>query len=472
MIFSPSAWLTPFFNTPLWRAGGVSITLGWIISILVLFIFVTCLTIAFKSLLKNRLLKSLGFDEGNREAIATLSSFAFGAFGYIIALQLTGFNLASIAVLAGGLGVGIGFGLQELTKNLTSGLTLLVERKLKVGDFIEFEQTKGYIREISIRFTTILTIDGAELIVPNTILTSNRVQNWHYPDSRIRVIVPVGVAYGTDPLVVTEILLQSAYMSGEIAFNPPPKVIFNGFGDSALNFELWVWVEKVERAVFLRSSLHFIIEHNLRHRGITIPFPQRELWLRNASSFEAVSDTNQDGMKPSMLPSLKEMLLEVSYFQHFNDLQLRILIEMGCRKHLNDGEILIRQGERTNYFCIILQGQVDAIYENENFSRKVFTFIKGQYFGELPLMLEAPYPTTMQAVGETLLFLLDRQGFQHLIATYPALAEEFAQALAQRQEELQQCQESLRAMGLLATEDLKNPVTWLRGQLKRFFAPV
>lgn len=238
--------------------------------------------------------------------------------------------------------MGIGFGLQELTKNLTSGLTLLVERKLKVGDFIEFEQTKGYIWEISIRSTTIRTVDGAELIVPNTILTSNRVQNWHYPDSRIRVIVPVGVAYGTDPLIVTEILLQSAYMSGEIAFNPLPKVIFNGFGDSALNFELWVWVEKVERAVFMRSSLHFIIEHNLRHRGITIPFPQRELWLHNTDSFEAVKEQDQEIVKPSKPLSLKEMLLEVSYFKHFNDLQLRVLIEMGCRKHLHDGDILIR----------------------------------------------------------------------------------------------------------------------------------
>lgn len=470
MTFSPSAWLTPFFNTPLWRAGGVSITLGWIISILVLFVLVTCLTIAFKSLLKNRLLKSIGFDEGNREAIATLASFAFGAFGYIIALQLTGFNLASIAVLAGGLGVGIGFGLQELTKNLTSGLTLLVERKLKVGDFIEFEQTKGYIREISIRSTTIRTVDGAELIVPNTILTSNRVQNWHYPDSRIRVIVPVGVAYGTDPLIVTEILLQSAYMSVEIAFNPLPKVIFNGFGDSALNFELWVWVEKVEQAVFLRSSLHFIIEHNLRHRGITIPFPQRELWLHNTDSFEAVKEQDQEIVKPSKPLSLKEMLLEVSYFKHFNDLQLRVLIEMGCRKHLQDGDILIRQGERTNYFCIVLQGQVDAFYENDKISRKIFTFNKGQYFGELPLILEVPYPTTMQAVGETLLFLLDRQGFQHLITTYPALAEEFTQAIAQRQEELGECQQKLREMGLLDSEDLKNPVSWLRQRLKSFFA--
>jgi potassium-dependent mechanosensitive channel len=455
-----SLGLPPFFTTPLFQAGGVSITVSWLVSFLALFVVVTGLTIGFKSFLKNRVLKSLGFDEGNREAIATLSSFAFGAFGYIVALQATGFNLASVAVLAGGLGVGIGFGLQDLTKNLASGLTLLMERKLKVGDFIGFEKTIGHIREISIRATTIRTVDGADLIVPNTILTSNRVENWRYSEARIRVVIPVGVAYGTDPLLVTEILLQSAYMEKEILLDPSPKVLFNGFGDNSLNFELWVWVDRVERSIFVRSSLHYILEYNLRHREITIPFPQREVWLREAID---------KGEKSLSSPSLKEMLLDVAYFQHFNDLQLRRLIETGCRKILRDREVFARQGEKASAFCIVLQGSIDAIYENDKVSRKLFTFSNGQSFGELPLLLGVPYPTTMRAEGETVLFLLERSGFQHLIDTYPDLADEIAIQLAKRQDDLREYQQKLKEMGLLAEEDMKSPVVWIKERLKRFF---
>lgn len=463
-------WLTPYFTTPLFRAGGMSITLSWLVGFLALLILVTLLTVGFKRLLKNRLLKSLGLDEGNREAIATLSSFAFGAFGYVVALQATGLNLASIAVLAGGLGVGIGFGLQDLTKNLASGLTLLIERKLKVGDYIEFDKTIGYIKEISIRATTIRTVTGADLIVPNTTLTGNRVENWHYPNARARIAVPVAVAYGTDPLLVTEILLQSAYMETEIVIDPSPKVLFTGFGDSSLNFELWVWSDRVERAIFIRSSLHFIIEHNLRNWGIDIPFPQRELWIREPSSDGNGGQAIERPERSNVPRSLKELLLEVPYFQHFNDLQLRRLIETGRRKCLYNGETFVRQGDRGDVFCIVLRGNINAIYETDKISRKIFTFNKGQYFGELPLMLDVPYPTTMIAEGDTLLFLLDRSGFQLLIETYPDLAEEIAGELVKRRDELQICQQKLKEMGLLEDSALQNPVSWLKDRLKRFFA--
>jgi small-conductance mechanosensitive channel len=456
-------WLTPYVTAPIFRFGGTSISVGWLVGFIALFVLVTGLTVGLKRLLKDRLLKRLGLDEGNREAIATLSSFAFGAFGYIIALQATGLNFASVAVLAGGLGVGIGFGLQDLAKNLASGLALLVERKLKVGDFIGFDRTTGHIKEISIRATTIRTIDGAELIVPNTTLTGNHVENWHYPNSRARIVIPVGVAYGTDPLLVTETLLEAAYTEKEIALDPAPKVLFQGFGDNSFHFELWVWVDRIEKRVFVRSSLHYIIEYHFRQRGIEIPFPQREVWMRQP----AESDNGSEPVRP---PSLKEMLREVSYFQSFDDLQSRRLIEMGCRKVLRDKEILVHRGDRADAFCVVLAGNVDAIYENDKISRKIFTFSKGQYFGELPLLLDVPYPTTMRSNGDTVLFMLERSGFQHLIDTYPDLADEIATQLAKRQDELQDYQQKLKEMGLLADEDLKNPVIWLKERLKRFFA--
>jgi len=142
----------------------------------------------------------------------------------------------------GGLGIGVGFGLQEITKNLISGLTLLVEGKLQVGDYIEFDGLLGYIQEISIRSTVIRTFDGVDVVVPNSNLTSNRVLNWSYKSLTGKIRLSIGVAYDSDPVLVTETLLNSAYTESAVLHEPPPRVIFKGFGDSSLEFELWAWI--------------------------------------------------------------------------------------------------------------------------------------------------------------------------------------------------------------------------------------
>ncbi|MFM7577276.1 MAG: mechanosensitive ion channel family protein, partial [Microcystaceae cyanobacterium] len=193
---------------PLFKLGQESVTLWWLIQVVGLLIIVSLFARSLKRFLKNFLLLKLKFNEGNREVISLLVSLGMGILGFILVLQAMGIQLASFAFIIGGFGIGIGFGLQELTKNLVSGLTILGEGKLKVGDLIEFNNKMGYIREISIRSTVIRTFKGSDLVVPNTELTSGSVENWNYDNCQGRIEIPITVAYESDPVLVTEMLLR------------------------------------------------------------------------------------------------------------------------------------------------------------------------------------------------------------------------------------------------------------------------
>ncbi len=274
-------WIQETLTSPLFKLGRDDISLIWILQVIGLLLLVTLISRAIKRFLKYYLLLKLGIGEGNREVIGTLSGLGLATLGYILVLQGIGLDFAFLAVIIGGLGIGIGFGLQELTKNLVSGLTLLAENKLKIGDLIEFNDNLGFIQEISIRSTVIRTFKGSELVVPNTDLTSNAVENWNYENCQGRIEIPIFVDYGSDPLLITEILLESAAMEPEVLTNPSPKVIFQGFNESDLGFELWVWVDRIDRRQLIKSSLNFMIEYHLRQRQIKIPFPQREISIRN-----------------------------------------------------------------------------------------------------------------------------------------------------------------------------------------------
>ncbi len=469
-------WFHQTFLTPLFNIGEQEVSIFWMLKALVLLILVSLMARGIKRFLKNYLLLFLKINEGNREVIGTLSGLGLGTLGYILVLQGMGLELASLAVIVGGLGVGIGFGLQEITKNLVSGLTLLGESQLKVGDLIEFKGQLGYIQEISLRSTVIRTFQGSQLVIPNTDLTSQPVENWNYENCHGRIEISIGVAYDSDLLLVTELLLESAFMEKEVLASPSPKVVFIDYGDNALNFELWVWVERIERRQLIKSSLNFIIEYKFRQGGISIPFPQRDLWLRNPEVFSSIARRTNSEFSSSFKPSpsgnitLKESLKNFPCFQQLNELELRKLIETGSRRYLKTDEIFIHQGEYGSHFCIVLSGEIKAIYETKKVSRLLFSFNQGKYFGELPLLLEVPYPTTMIAATDTTLFLLEKSCFQNLLNQYPHLATEVASELAKRQDTLHKYQQNLKEMGLIDDEDLKDPVAWIRQRLSKIFS--
>lgn len=461
------------FTAPLFQMGKEAISLVWILKLILSLSMVAFLSTIVKRFLKYRLLGRLGIDPGNREAIATLISYVFCTIGCIIVIQFSGFDLATFALIAGGLGVGIGFGLQDITKNLVSGLTLLLERKLKVGDYIEFDSIGGYIDEISIRSVVLRRLDGNEVIIPNSKLVESQIVNKSYTSFKGLVRIPVGVAYGSDPVLVTEILLNSAYMDVNVLEEPSPKVIFNSFGDNALNFELFVWVNTVDKELLIRSSLNFIIEHNLRKANIQIPFPQRDIWLKNPEALQVTSqpDSHSDNNKTPASSSfyLRDLLRQVTYFQALSDIHLRSLIEMGRRIYLEESKILCRQGDPGNAFFIVLSGAIEATYEQEGTERQLFTFSAGQFFGELPLMLGVSYPTTMRAISDTILFTIARQSFGNLLKSYPGLGEAIVQELASRQEIVSECERQLKATHPDNTDNEKNPVIWLKNQVRKLF---
>lgn len=255
-------------------------------------IFLAIITVAFlltlngwfRSRLEQRWLSESRLDRGAREAIVTMSGYIGIALAIIISLSVTGVEFSNLAIIAGALSVGIGFGLQNIVNNFVSGLILLFERPIKTGDWIVAGVTEGYVKRIRMRSTQIQTFDRADVIVPNSELISSQVTNWMLYNTRGRVRIAVGVAYGSDTQLVKEILTQVAQEHEEIIVSEQgmePKVLFLAFGDSALNFELRCFVRNIDRRLQIISDLNFAIDAAFRARGIEIPFPQRDVHVRD-----------------------------------------------------------------------------------------------------------------------------------------------------------------------------------------------
>jgi small-conductance mechanosensitive channel len=259
--------------------------LQWAVGIAV-FAFLITLVRWFRNEILPALVAKSRYDRGAQEAIVTISGYIGVILAAIIGLSLAGFSFTNLAIIAGALSVGIGFGLQNIVNNFISGIILLFERPIRTGDWIIVGTTEGYVRKISIRSTQIETFDRADVIVPNSELISNQVTNWVLHDPWGRVTVPIGVAYGSDVEKVREILLQIAADHPLVITDgqkvSPPKVLFRGFGDSALNFELRCFIQSIDRRLDTLSDLNFAINRALEAAGISIPFPQRDLHLRSA----------------------------------------------------------------------------------------------------------------------------------------------------------------------------------------------
>lgn len=281
-IFSelePSRWL----NTPLVRFGDEALTVLVVAKVVFWISVVLSANILIRRFVLRRLLARTHFDPGLQFAITKMFGYAFVTLGFYVALVVNGVDLSSLAVVAGALGIGVGFGLQNIVANFVSGLVLLAERPVAVGDRIEVAGVAGNVTKISLRSTVVVTNDNIAIIVPNLELTSHPVTNWSHGDPRVRVRLPVGVAYGTDVEKLRTALLEVAAADPQVLKAPAPAVFFDSFGESSLNFELAVWTEAMSRAPRrFRSDLNFAIERKLREAGIEIPFPQRVVHLRGA----------------------------------------------------------------------------------------------------------------------------------------------------------------------------------------------
>ena len=236
-----------------------------------------------KSQLENNWLPKTTIDRGGREAVVTITGYIMFIIAALVALSVAGFDFSNIAIIAGALSVGIGFGLQNIVNNFVSGLILLFERPVRKGDWIQVGTTEGYVQDIRIRSTRILTFDRSDVIVPNSELIANQVTNFMLDDIRGRAIISVGVAYGSDTEKVKYILSQIAEENELVVkdgTSPRPLVLFRGFGDSSLDFELRVHLYDVDRRLSTISNINFAIDKAFRDEGIEIPFPQRDVHVK------------------------------------------------------------------------------------------------------------------------------------------------------------------------------------------------
>jgi small-conductance mechanosensitive channel len=262
--------------------GDSKVTLSSILKLMVLVVMVFVAERYLRRTLRRRVLIRTRLEPDLQYAISRFVGYCFIAVGLFFALKVIHLDLSAFAVIVGGLGVGIGFGLQNIISNFVSGLIILAERPIAIGHRIEVGTVAGQVTQIKMRSTTVVTNDNITIIVPNSNFITSAVTNWSYGDPKVRIRLPVGVAYGSDVEKLCRVLLAVAEENPTVLKEPAPTVRFLGFGDSALNFELAVWtIEMAHRPTRFRSDLYFAIERKLREHQIEIPFPQRDLHLRS-----------------------------------------------------------------------------------------------------------------------------------------------------------------------------------------------
>ena len=254
--------------------------LSFLIAIGLVVIFVLVARLAAK-VLGSRFLPGLGLNRTLSESLATLFRYALIVLGIFVAVDTLGFDLSALTIVFGALGVGVGFGLQNIVNNFVSGVIVLVERTVKKGDIVTVGGTDGRVMSIGLRSSVVRTRAGHDIIVPNSDFVTAQVTNFSYHDRLIRVDIPVGVSYSSDPNQVRDLLLQAAVEEGPVLDNPRPEVLFTGYGESSLDFELRAWIDDAWQAPRVSSALYFSIWYKLKAAGIEIPFPQQDLHVRS-----------------------------------------------------------------------------------------------------------------------------------------------------------------------------------------------
>ncbi|UNK49119.1 mechanosensitive ion channel [Lysobacter sp. S4-A87] len=282
-IFRPVYGVVESILTYSVKFGEISVSLGHILvfAVSVFIAYWTARTVRF--LLQEQVLPKMSLPRGVGNSVASLSYYALLLIGLVVALAAAGFKVGQLAFLFGALGVGIGFGLQNVVNNFVSGLILMFERPIQPGDVVEITGTAGRVREIGMRATTIKTFDGADVVVPNGTLLSEKLTNWTLLDMSRRIDIDLGVGYGSEPSQVMALLAKVTTETPHVARSPAPVVLFTGLGASSLNFAIRAWTYDFENWTNIRSELMTRVHAALREAGIEMPFPQQDMHLRSVS---------------------------------------------------------------------------------------------------------------------------------------------------------------------------------------------
>ena len=286
--------LSEIFAIPIFSLGSTSITLSLIFYLVVSGLLLFFISRKLRNILVNRILKKYGLEYGTSKSIGTIFYYFLIVVGFFVIIQATGIDLTGLSLIAGALGVGIGFGLQNITNNFISGIIILFEQPIKEGDRIEVGNVRGDVVKISARSTTVLTNDNISIIVPNSEFINSKVINWSHNDRNVRFQFPIGVAYKEDPKFIRRLLIDVASENHGVLKKPAPEVLFEEFGDSSLNFKLSVWTsDYIDKPNILKSQLYFAVFKKFRDNHIEIPYPQRDLNLK--SGFEQLIEQPHRG---------------------------------------------------------------------------------------------------------------------------------------------------------------------------------
>ena len=240
----------------------------------------------------------MSLPRGVANSVSSLTYYAVILLGLLVALAAAGFQVSQLAIVVGALGVGIGFGLQNVVNNFVSGLILMFERPIQPGDVVEITGTSGTVREIGMRATTLTTGEGADVVVPNGTLLSEKLVNWTLSDTNRRLDVDVGVAYGSDPKQVLELLKNVALSTPGVAALPEPVVILMRFGPNSLDFGIRAWTTHFADWGIIRSNMAVRVHDALKEAGIRIPFPQQDVHIRSVPSGLTANPADDRGSKP------------------------------------------------------------------------------------------------------------------------------------------------------------------------------
>jgi small-conductance mechanosensitive channel len=282
--------------------GGMEFRLLGLIYVMLILLVTLTGTRLWRRILRQKILADSGLEVGLQESVTAISIYVLWTLGILWALKAFGVSTTSMAVAFGALGIGLGFGLQNIFNNFISGLILLLERPIQVGDTIEINGIWATVTRINVRSTVVQTFDNASLIIPNSEFISNQLTNWSFKDLRLRRKITVGVAYGSDVERVRETLLEIARSNPLVLDTPQPDVLFSDFADSALIFKLRVWTT-IDDCLKVETQIRFAIDRLFRERNIQIPFPQRDVHVRGPLQASPVEEQTPGPPQPAPTPA-------------------------------------------------------------------------------------------------------------------------------------------------------------------------
>ncbi|MBL0340241.1 MAG: mechanosensitive ion channel [Bacteroidetes bacterium] len=275
--------LFEYLHFPLFVFGKTEFSAWYMLKLLIAIFILAWLSKRLKNFLVNKVLIRYNEDIGVRQSMGTIARYIFFVLGLFVLIHASGIDLSGLALVGGALGVGIGFGLQNITNNFVSGIVILLERPVKLGDRIEVGGTSGDVVSISARATTVVTNDGISVIIPNSELISTRVTNWSLTGKMVRFKIPIPVPYGTDQDLIVKLLLEVAKEDPNVAKEPATSIRLKEFAPSSIIFELVIWTSKLmQRQGMMRSRMNMAIYRKFNENGIAMPFPQMEVSMKDS----------------------------------------------------------------------------------------------------------------------------------------------------------------------------------------------